>query len=272
MKDVILKTNAEIEIIRANAQILGKTHAEVAKWIEPGVKTAKLNQIAEEFIRDNNAKPSFKGYQLKESPPYPAALCISVNEQVVHGIPGDYELQEGDIVSIDCGVFKDGFHSDSAYTYAVGEVKPEVQKLLDVTKAALYKGIEQVRFGARVGDISYAIQKYVESFGFSVIRELAGHGVGKNLHEKPDVPNHGKRGKGIMLRNGVVIAIEPMVSMGKKEVVQEQDAWTIRTADRTPAAHFEHTVAVVSGKATILTTFEYIEEVLAKKYGKASVH
>lgn len=272
MNEIVLKTNAEIEIIRANAQILGKAHAEVAKWIEPGVKTSKLNQIAEEFIRDNNAIPSFKGYRIKESSPYPAALCISVNEQVVHGIPGDYELKEGDIVSIDCGIFKDGFHSDSAYTYAVGQISPQLQKLLEVTKEALYKGIEQVRFGARVGDISYAIQKYVEGFGFSVIRELAGHGVGRNLHEKPDVPNHGKRGKGVMLRNGMVIAIEPMVSMGKREVVQEADDWTIRTADRSPAAHFEHTVAVVSGKASILTTFEYIEEVLAKKYGKAGVY
>ena len=270
---IILKTQAEIEIMRQNAQILGKTHAEVAKWIEPGVKTAKLNQIAEEYIRDNQAIPSFKGYEIsKDNVPFPGALCISVNEQVVHGFPNEYELREGDIISVDCGVYKDGFHSDSAYTYPVGEVSIEVIKLLEATKQSLYKGIEQVRFGARIGDVSNAIQKYAESFGFSVVRELVGHGVGKSLHEKPEVPNHGKKGKGVMLKNGMVIAIEPMINMGVKEVVQERDGWTIRTADRKPSAHFEHTVAVNGNKADILTTFAYIEEVLEKRYGKANIY
>lgn len=270
---ILLKTQAEIEIIRQNAQILGKTHAEVAKWIEPGVETLKLNQIAEEFIRDHQAIPSFKGYKIgRDIVPFPGALCISVNEQVVHGFPNEYVLKEGDIVSIDCGVYKDGFHSDSAYTYPVGEVSQEAMKLLEVTKQSLYKGIEQIRFGARIGDISSAIQKYVEGFGYSVVRELVGHGVGKSLHEEPEVPNYGKRGKGVMLKNGMVIAIEPMINLGRKEIVQERDGWTIRTADRKLSAHFEHTVAVNNDKADILTTFAYIEEVLEKKYGKANLY
>ncbi|MDX1903941.1 MAG: type I methionyl aminopeptidase [Thermonemataceae bacterium] len=270
---IVYKTQAEIEIMRANAEILGKTHAEVAKLIEPGVKTSLLNKVAEEYIKDNAAIPSFKGYEISSTNiAFPSALCISVNEQVVHGFPSDYELKEGDIISVDCGVFKDDFHSDSAYTYAVGEVTKEVQKLLEVTKQALYKGIEEAKFGARVGDISNAIQKYAESNGFSVVRELVGHGVGKSLHEKPEVPNYGKKGKGVMLKNGMVIAIEPMINMGRKEIVQEKDGWTIRTADKKPSAHFEHTVAINGNKADILTTFRYIEEVLEKKYGKANIY
>jgi len=270
---IILKTQAEIEIIRQSALVLGKTHGEVAKLIEPGMKTSQLNKIAEEYIRDNQAIPSFKGYEISSTNvPFPGALCISVNEQVVHGFPSSYELKDGDIISVDCGVYKDGFHSDSAYTYAVGEVKPEVLQLLKVTKESLYKGIEQVKFGARIGDVSYAIQKHAESFGFSVVRELVGHGLGRSLHEKPEVPNFGKKGKGAMLKNGIVIAIEPMINMGKKEVVQEKDGWTIRTADRRPSAHFEHTVAVNGNQADILTTFQYIEEVLEKKYGKANIY
>jgi methionyl aminopeptidase len=270
---IILKTPAEIEIIRQSALILGKTHGEVAKWIEPGVKTSQLNKIAEEYIRDNQAIPSFKGYEISSTHvPFPGALCISVNEQVVHGFPSSYELKEGDIISVDCGVYKDGFHSDSAYTYPVGEISQEVMQLLKVTKESLYKGIEQVKFGARIGDISYAIQKHAESFGFSVVRELVGHGLGRSLHEKPEVPNFGKRGKGTMLKSGTVIAIEPMINMGKKEIVQERDGWTIRTADRKPSAHFEHTVAVNGNQADILTTFQYIEEVLEKKYGKANIY
>lgn len=264
---IIIKTQEEIELIKKSALVLAKAHAEVAQRIEVGVKTSFLDKIAEEYIRDNGGVPSFKNYS-----GFPASLCISTNEQVVHGFPGSYELREGDIISVDCGVLKEGFHSDSAYTYPVGEVTHEVVQLLKVTKEALYKGIEQVKFGARMGDMSASIQQYVESFGYSVVRELVGHGVGRSLHEKPEVPNYGKKGKGIMFRNGMVIAIEPMINLGRKEIFQEKDGWTIRTADRKPSAHFEHTVAVNGSKAEILTTFEYIEAVLEKKYGKAIIN
>lgn len=251
------KTSEEIEIIRQNGVILGKAHAEVAKRVSPGVKTIELDKIAEEFILDAGGKPSFKGYNS-----FQHTLCVSVNENVVHGIPSDYILKEGDIVSIDCGVYRFGFHADSAYTYAVGEVKPEILALLQATKESLYVGIEAVKAGNRTGDIGYNIQNYVEKKGYSVVRELVGHGVGKSLHESPEVPNYGKMGKGVKLADGMVIAIEPMINLGKKNIVQENDGWTIRTIDRMPSAHFEHTVAVVNGKADILTTFEYIEEVI----------
>ncbi|MDH3710303.1 MAG: type I methionyl aminopeptidase, partial [Cyclobacteriaceae bacterium] len=201
-------------------------------------------------------KPSFKGYN-----GFPGSLCISVNEQVVHGIPGEYCLQEGDIASIDCGVFYQGFHSDSAYTYPVGEVSEDIRNLLKVTKESLYKGIENATAGNRVGDISYAIQHHVEQFGFSVVRELVGHGIGKTLHESPEVPNYGKRGRGPIMRSGLILAIEPMINLGTKNVVQEADGWTIRTRDRKPSAHYEHTVAVMNGSPEILTTHKYIEEV-----------
>ncbi len=253
---IFYKTPEEIELIKVSAQVLGKAHAEVAKMIRPGVKTLDLDKRAEEFIMDHGGRPSFKGYKS-----FPGSLCISVNEVVVHGIPGKYELKDGDIISIDCGVYLNGFHSDSAYTYAVGEVNEEVKKLLRVTKESLYEGINQAKSGSRVGDISYAIQKYVESHSFSVIRELVGHGLGKSLHEEPEVPNYGKRGRGTKLKEGLVIAIEPMVNLGKRNVVQDNDGWTIRTADRAPSAHFEHTVAIHNGSCDILTTFEYIEEV-----------
>jgi methionyl aminopeptidase len=266
-KQLFLKTKEEIEIIRQGGDVLGKAHAEVAKLIEPGVTTLALDKRAEEFIRDNGGKPSFKNYN-----GFPASLCISTNEKVVHGIPGKHELKEGDIVSIDCGVFLQGFHSDSAYTYAVGEVSQEVQTLLGVTKESLYLAINQVSAGARIGDIGYAVQNHVEKYGFSVVRELVGHGVGKFLHESPEVPNYGKRGNGVKLQEGLVIAIEPMVNMGTKNVVQEKDGWTIRTYDRKPSAHFEHTVAINNGKADILTTFKYIEEVLKSKYGQTIIH
>ncbi|GAB4402476.1 MAG: type I methionyl aminopeptidase [Microscillaceae bacterium] len=254
---IIYKTREEIELIRQSAHLLGKAHGEIAKMIAPGVKTIDLDKRAEEYIRDNGGIPSFKGYNKN----FPGSLCISVNEQVVHGFPSEYVLREGDIVSVDCGVFLNGFHSDSAYTYAVGAVSDEVKKLLQVTKASLLKGIEQVRSGNRVGDISFAIQTFVESHNFTIIRELVGHGVGKSLHESPEVPNFGKRGRGVKLRDGLVIAIEPMVNMGRRNVVQEKDGWTIRTLDRKPSAHFEHTVAVNNGQAEVLTTFEYIEQV-----------
>ncbi len=256
---IFYKSDEEIELIRKSADVLGRTHAELAKVIAPGLKTNVLEELANTFIKDNGGEPSFKGYK-----GYKYALCISVNEVVVHGFPSDYVLQEGDVISIDCGVKLNGFHSDSAYTYAVGQISQEKQKLLQVTKEALYVGIKQANVGARVGDVSHAIQEYVESHRYGVVRELVGHGVGKNLHEKPEVPNYGKRGKGQVLQRGLVIAIEPMVNMGTKNVVQERDGWTIRTADRLPSAHFEHTVAIKNGSADILTTFKYIEEVLNK--------
>lgn len=253
------KTNEEIELIRKSSLLVSKTLAEVAKYIHPGVTTLKLDNIAEEFINANNAKAAFKGYKN-----FPNSLCISVNEEVVHGIPGNRELKEGDIVSIDCGVLKDGWFGDSAYTFTVGEVKEEILKLLQVTKESLYKGIENAVVGKRLGDICYAIQEYNHSHGYSIVREMVGHGVGKKLHEEPEVPNYGKKGNGILLKEGLVLAIEPMINMGKKEVKQSSDKWTIFTADRMPSAHFEHTVAVKKEKADVLSTFEYIEEALAK--------
>jgi methionyl aminopeptidase len=255
---IYLKTDQEIELIKKSALVLGKAHAEVAKWVKPGVTTKRLDTVAEEYIRDNNGSPSFKGFN-----GFPASLCISVNEVVVHGFPSGYELREGDILSIDCGVKLNGYHSDSAYTYPIGEVSDEVLALLRRTKQSLYLGIEKAFDGMRIGDIGAAIQEYVEKYNYSVVRELVGHGVGKSLHESPDVPNYGKRGKGIKLKEGMVLAIEPMINLGKKSVVQEKDGWTIRTTDRKPSAHFEHTVAVRKGKAEILTTFEYIEQVTA---------
>jgi methionyl aminopeptidase len=255
---IYLKTEEEINLIKVSAQLLGKAHAEVATWVKPGVTTGKLDAVAEEYIRDNGGIPSFKGFNR-----FPASLCISVNEVVVHGIPGGYVLKEGDIVSIDCGVKLNGYHSDSAYTYPVGEVSKEVMNLLTATKKSLYKGIEQAVDGLRIGDIGHAVQSYVEDRGYTVVRELVGHGVGRDLHEAPEVPNYGKRGKGIRLREGMVLAIEPMINLGAKAVVQERDGWTIRTNDRKYSAHFEHTVVVRKGKAEILTTFDYIEKVTA---------
>ncbi len=255
---LLYKTEEEIELIRASARVLARAHGEVASLIREGITTKELDARAEEVIRDAGGRPSFKGYNN-----FPAALCISTNSTVVHGIPSKYELQSGDIVSIDCGVLLNGYHADSAYTYGVGEVAPAIQALLDETKASLYKGIEQAVAGNRIGDVSYAIQNHVERKGYGVVRELVGHGVGRNLHEKPDVPNYGKRGSGPVLQPGLVLAIEPMVNLGTKNVVQEADGWTIRTKDRKPSAHFEHTVVVRKGQAEILTSFEYIEQALA---------
>ena len=253
---IYLKTDEEIGLIKESGQVLGKAHAEVAKWIKPGVTTKQLDKIAEEFIRDNGGVPSFKGYN-----DFPFSLCISVNEAVVHGFPSSYALRDGDIISVDCGVKLKGFHSDSAYTFPVGEVSKEVMDLLVTTKRSLFKGIEKAIDGAKTGDLGFAIQHYVEKHGYSVVRELVGHGVGKSLHESPEVPNYGKKGNGVKLKEGMVIAIEPMINLGKRNVVQERDGWTIRTVDRKPSAHFEHTVAVRKGQAEILTTFEFIEQV-----------
>lgn len=250
------KTSEEIELMIESADILGRAHGEVAKLIKPGINTLKLDKLAEEFIRDNGGVPSFKNYN-----GFPFTLCVSPNEQVVHGFANERELRDGDVLSIDCGVLYKGFHSDSAYTYAVGEVKEDVKQLLKVTKESLYKGIEKAVVGNRTGDIGFAVQHFVEDYGYSVVRELVGHGVGKDLHEAPEVPNYGKRGRGTKLKEGMVIAIEPMINLGKKEVVQESDGWTIRTKDRAPSAHFEHTIAVTQEGPKVLTTHKYIEEV-----------
>jgi methionyl aminopeptidase len=260
---IYLKTDLEIAIIKANGQILGKAHAEVAKRIQPGVTTSFLNKIAEEYIFDNGFKASFKNYVVGHFT-FPSALCISVNDVVVHGVPGDYILKDGDIISVDCGVYGNGFHADSAYTYSVGEIPENVSLLLERTKASLYKGIAKATTGHRVGDISNEIQSYCEGFGYGIVRELVGHGVGKKLHESPEVPNYGRKGDGPKLKEGMVLAIEPMVNLGTKAVKQDSDRWTIRTKDGASSAHFEHTVAVRNGQAEILTTFEYIEEVLRK--------
>ncbi len=258
-KSVFLKSFEQKEIIKSNGIILGKAQAEVLKNIKEGITTKALDKIAEEYILDNGGKPSFKGYN-----GFPATLCISVNEVVVHGIPSNRVLKEGDIVSVDCGVYKNGFHADSAYTYTVGTIDSSVEKLLIDTKKSLFLGIDQVKVGNRVGDISFAIQNFTEGEGYGVVRELVGHGVGASLHEAPEVPNFGKRGNGPKLQEGMVIAIEPMITLGKRFVVQENDNWTIRTEDRRAAAHFEHTVLVTKDGFELLTTFEFIEEVLQK--------
>jgi methionyl aminopeptidase len=254
---IFLKTDEEIEIQRESSLLVGKTLAEVARHIKPGVKTIELDQVAEEFIRDHHAEPGFKGYG-----GFPATLCISVNDQVVHGIPGKSELKDGDIVSIDCGVLLNGFYGDSAYTFEVGEVSAEVRNLVAATKYALNKGIEMAVDGMRTGDIGFAIQSYIEPYGYGIVRELVGHGVGRKLHEKPEVPNYGRRGSGVKLRTGMVIAIEPMINLGVRNVRQEKDGWTIRTADGKPSAHFEHTVAIRNERADVLSSFENIENVL----------
>ncbi|NVK85562.1 MAG: type I methionyl aminopeptidase [Cytophagia bacterium] len=254
---IFYKTEEEIQKIRESAEILAKTHGEVAKLIKPGIKTKDLDKVAEEFIKDHGATGSFKGYN-----GFPATLCISVNDVVVHGFPSEYELKDGDIISVDCGVFYQGFHSDSAYTYPVGDTSPEILSLLRATRESLYVGIEEARFGNRIGDLAFAIQKYVEDRGYTVVRELVGHGLGRSLHEGPEVPNYGKRGRGPKLNEGLVIAIEPMINLGTRNIVQESDGWTIRTRDRKPSAHFEHTVAIFKDRTEILTSHKYIEEVV----------
>lgn len=252
---IILKTDEEIELMRESNRLVGMTLGELSKHIKPGVTTLQLDKIAEEFIREHGAVPTFLGYG-----GFPNSICTSVNENVVHGIPNNKPLKEGDIISIDCGVTKDGYCGDSAYTFCVGEVDGKTKELLNVTKEALYKGIEQAREDNRIGDIAWAVQRYCESHGYSVVRELVGHGIGREMHEPPEVPNYGRRGTGPLIKNGMCIAIEPMINMGSKNVVFENDGWTVRTKDRKPSAHFEHTIAIRNGKADILSTFEFIEE------------
>ena len=259
---IFLKTDDEIELLRKSNLLVGQTLAEIAKAVKPGVTTGELDKIAEEFIRDNGAFPTFKGFPNPYGTPFPASICTSVNEQVVHGIPGDVVLKDGDVISVDCGTLLDGFCGDSAYTFCVGEVDEEIRRLLKVTKEALYLGIENAVPGKRIGDIGFAIQQHCESNSYGVVREFVGHGIGKEMHEDPQVPNYGKRGYGTMLKKGLCIAIEPMITMGSRQLVMEADRWTVRTKDRKCAAHFEHTIAVTSGKADILSSFDFIEEVL----------
>lgn len=251
----LVKTEQDIELLRLNADIVSRTLAEVGKHIKPGVTTLELDAIAEEFIRDHGAVPGFLGFN-----GYPNTLCISVNSAVVHGIPSQYRLKEGDIVSVDCGTKYKGFYGDSAYTFAVHPVSNPVKQLLQVTEESLYKGLEQAVHGNRLGDISYAVQRHAESYGFSVVRELVGHGIGKQMHERPEVPNYGNKGKGMKLQEGMVLCIEPMINLGNKEIYQEDDGWTIRTADGKPSAHFELTVAIKKDKPDVLSTFKYVEE------------
>lgn len=255
---IFLKTDEEIEFMRAANQLVGMTLGELAKHIKPGISTLDLDKIAEEFIRDHGAVPAFLGYA-----GFPNSICASVNENVVHGIPSAKTiLKEGDIISVDCGTILNGFVGDSAYTFCVGEVDPAVKKLLQTTKESLYIGIEHALEGKRIGDISSAIQAYCESKNYSVVRELVGHGIGRKMHEEPEVPNYGRRGCGALLRSGMCICIEPMINMGSKNVVFERDGWTVRTKDRKPSAHFEHCIAIRPEGPEILSSFKFLEEVL----------
>jgi methionyl aminopeptidase len=252
-----IKTREEIEMMRQSALIVSRTLGEIAKRIKPGVTTLELDQMAEEMIRDHGAIPAFKGQY-----DYPYTLCMSLNECVVHGMPNRTPLQEGDIISVDCGAILNGWYGDHAYTFAVGEIDPKVQRLLDVTKESLYKGIEQMVPGNHVGDIGFAIQTHAERNGYGVVRDLVGHGLGKQLHEEPQVPNYGRKGKGAKLSNGMVFAVEPMINMGTHRVKQLKDGWSIVTADKKPAAHFEHDIAIWDDKPMILSTFDYVYEAL----------
>ena len=254
---IYYKSEEEVELVRKSSLLVAKTHAEIAKLIKPGISSLELDQIAEEFIRDNGGEPAFKGYN-----GFPCTLCASPNEVVVHGIPNNEPINDGTILSIDCGVFMNGFYGDSAYTYEVGEVKSEIKMLLKVTKESLYKGIENAVSGKRIGDIGYAIQEHAENNNYGVVREMIGHGIGKNLHESPEVPNYGRRGSGIKLKKGLVIAIEQMINMGTRDIMQHSDGWTITTLDKKPSAHFEHTVVVREGEAEILSSFKEIEKII----------
>ena len=253
------KSPEEIELIRESAQIVSKTLGMLASEIKPGVSPLHLDKIAEEFIRDHGAIPGFLGLY-----DFPNTLCMSLNEAVVHGIPSDIPLEEGDIISIDCGSLKNEFYGDQAFTFAVGEVRQEIKDLLSVTRASLELGVAEAKVGNRIGDIGFAIQQHAEKHGYGVVKDLVGHGLGKVMHEDPQVPNYGKRGSGKKIKDGLVIAIEPMINLGTERVVQDEDGWTIITADRKVSAHFEHDVAIVNGKPEILSTFDYIDEALAK--------
>ncbi|MEX1382916.1 type I methionyl aminopeptidase [Lutibacter sp.] len=254
---ILIKTREEIELMRQSALIVSKTLGLLAKEVKPGVTTLFLDKLAEEFIRDNGGIPGFLGLY-----DFPNTLCMSPNAQVVHGIPNDKPLEEGDIISIDCGVLKNGFYGDHAYTFEVGEVAPEIKKLLQVTKESLYAGIREFKVGNRVGDVGFAIQNYCEKRGYGVVRELVGHGLGRSMHEDPEMPNYGKRGRGKKFIEGMVVAIEPMINLGTHRINQLNDGWTILTKDNKPSAHFEHDVAIVNGKPELLSTFKYVYQAL----------
>ena len=257
---VFLKTEDEISLMREANQLVGKTLAELAKYVIPGVTTLQLDKIADEFIRDHGGIPTFKNFPNPFGEPFPASICTSINEEVVHGIPRENQiLKKGDVISVDCGILLAGYNGDSCYTFCVGEVAEETKELLNVTKEALYLGIKEAVAGNHLGDIGYAIQQYCESRGYGVVRELTGHGIGKEMHEEPKVPNYGRRGNGILLKEGMCIAIEPMITMGDRHIGLMPDKWTIRTLDGKPAAHFEHTIAIRRGQAEILSSFEEIE-------------
>lgn len=257
---IFLKTEDEVSMMASANQLVGKTLAEIGRNIQPGVTTKQLDRLAETFIRDHAATPTFLGFPNPFGRPFPASICASVNDQVVHGIPSDIPLQEGDIVSVDCGVLLNGFNGDSCYTFTVGEVSSEISSFLQTVKEALYKGIEQALPGNRIGDIGYAVQSHCEAKGYGIVREYVGHGIGREMHEDPQIPNYGRRGNGLQLKNGMCLAIEPMVSMGKPQVYLMPDKWTVRTRDKSLAAHFEHTIALCNGKPVILSSFEEIEE------------
>jgi methionyl aminopeptidase len=260
MSKIYYKSAEEIELIRKSCDVLSMTLAEIAKVIGPGMTTMSLNDLADTFISDHGGIPAFKNYN-----GFPYALCISPNDQVVHGFPSDYIIKEGDLISVDCGVILNNFYSDSAYTFTIGEVSAERKKLIEVTQQCLVAGVEKAVSGARTGDVGYAIQKIAEDNGFGVVRELVGHGVGVKLHEKPEVPNYGQRGRGTKLEEGMVIAVEPMINAGLPGVKFWSDGWTVTSVDNKPSAHFEHTIAVKKGKADVLSPFSLIEEVLKKK-------
>lgn len=263
---IFLKTEDEIELMRAANQLVAATLTEIAKKIQPGVTTLQLDHLAEEFIRDHGAIPTFKGFPNPYGGPFPASICASVNEEVVHGIPNDRPLENGDIVSVDCGALLNGFNGDSCYTFCVGEVKDEVKELLRVTKESLYLGIQSAITGKRIGDIGFAVQEHCESHGYGVVKEFVGHGIGKEMHEDPAVPNYGRRGNGPLIKNGLCIAIEPMITMGSPQIGMMPDRWTVKTTDGKCAAHFEHTIAIHHGKADILSSFEEIEKIEGKLY------
>jgi methionyl aminopeptidase len=265
MSKIFYKTREEVELCRQAALLVSKTLGMLAAEIKPGANLKRLDDLAEQFIRDHNATPCFKGFH-----GFPGTLCLSLNEAVVHGLPANKELQDGDIISVDCGAKLNDYCGDHAYTFPVGEIKSETMKLLQVTIESLSLGIEQFKLNNRIGDVSYAIQEHAEKNGYGVVRELVGHGLGKNFHEKPDVPNYGKKGNGLRLQDGLVVAIEPMINMGTKEVKQLPDGWTIITADRKPSAHYEHNVAIINGETHVLSTFKYVEEVLGDRAIKLS--
>lgn len=258
---IYLKTPEEIEKMKVACEFLSKTFGEIAKWVQPGVTTNKLDTVAREFMRDNGAKPACLGYE-----GFPATLCIEVNETVVHGFPSNYGLRDGDIIGIDTVLELDGFNADMCYTFPVGNVSADVMSLCVTTKESLYKGIEACKVGNRIGDIANAVQTYCEKRGYTVVREMCGHGIGKSMHEDPEVPNYGRRGTGPLIKNGMCLAIEPMINLGSRNIVIERDGWTCRTKDRKPSAHYEHTVAILNDETHILTSFDYIQEALGDRF------